>query len=215
MIRMTGAPQAGPTRNMTGSEGPPPGGPFDEILSCLNGPLLVINEGLQIVNANAKAFEVLDCAPDQTDFGRFILGDAPSKSQEMRKRAQAALASGARVVLLLRHPRHRRLVCSIKSVRAPGSAEDSYGLATLLPLGEPSSPAVPFLRDIYRLSKAEADIALSAAAGAEVCQIAMDRHVSIHTMRAQIASIKIKMGLTRMTEIAVAVARIDVATTLI
>jgi hypothetical protein len=39
------------------------------------------------------------------------------------------------------------------------------------------------------------------------------RKVSIHTLRAQISAIKAKMGLSRMTEIAVTVARIDAAVT--
>ena len=214
MIRMIG-PSSGPQgRRLNDAGGDTPTGPLAEILGCLDGPFLAINEAFRILNANTKALEVLDCPDDQTDFGRFILGDAPSKSQDMRKRTHNALISGARIVLLLRHGRHRRLVCSIKSVRPPHSQE-SYGLVTLVPLDEPASLAAPYLREIYKLSKTEAEIALASASGCEVAQIAVDRQVSIHTLRAQIASIKIKMGLTRMTEIAVTVARIEAAAGLI
>lgn len=220
MIRMVGPAngsegrQSGGHGRYDGREGHPAPGPLDQILACLDGPFLVINETFRILNANARAIAVLDCSPDQTDFGRFILGDSPSQSQDMRKRTANAMMQGDRIVLLLRHARHRRLICSVKPVRPPNS-DQSYGLVTLLPLEEAGSHADPYLRDIYKLSKSEAEIATASAAGAEVAQIATDREVSIHTLRAQIASIKIKMGLTRMTEVAVVVARIEATATLI
>lgn len=220
MIRLVGPPNGHEGRTgdghdrYDGREGHAPPGPLDQILDCLDGPFLVINETFRILNTNARAIAVLNCSPDQTDFGRFILGDSPSQSQDMRKRTAAAMSQGQRIVLLLRHARHRRLICSVKPVRPPHS-DQSYGLVTLLPLDEAESRADSYLRDIYKLSKSEAEIASASAAGAEVAQIAMDRDVSIHTLRAQIASIKIKMGLTRMTEVAVLVARIEAAATLI
>ena len=214
MIRMVGPTHGHDGARASDFEGRRPPPPFQEILGCLDGPYLVINETFRILNANARAIQVLGGPPDQTDFGRYILGDAPSQSQEMRKRTSAAMIKGERIVLLLRHARHRRLICSVKPVRTPDT-DDSYGLVTLMALDEDDRSAARYLRDIYKLSKSEAEIATAAADGAEVAQIAIDRGVSIHTLRAQIASIKIKMGLTRMTEIAVIVARIDAAATLI
>jgi DNA-binding CsgD family transcriptional regulator len=214
MIRMVG-PTVGYERARSSEfGGPRPPHPLQEILSCLDGAYLVINETFRILNANARAIEVLGGSPDQTDFGRYILGDAPSHSQDMRRRTTAAMIKGERIVLLLRHARHRRLLCSIKPVRSP-DADDVSGLVALVALDEGGCNAAPYLRDIFKLSKSEAEIASAAADGAEVAQIAIDRDVSIHTLRAQIASIKIKMGLTRMTEIAVIVARIEATASLI
>jgi DNA-binding CsgD family transcriptional regulator len=214
MIRLVGPAHGHDGGNSSDLDGRRPPPPLQEIVSCLDGPFLVINDTFRILNANARAMGVLGAGPDQSDFGRYILGDAPSQSQDMRKRTTAAIGKGERIVLLLRHARHRRLICSVKPIRRPDS-DESYGLVTLLPFDEGDSTAARYLRDIYKLSKSEAEIATAAAAGAEVAQIAIDRDVSIHTLRAQIASIKIKMGLTRMTEIAVIVARIEATTTLI
>jgi DNA-binding CsgD family transcriptional regulator len=211
---MVGSAGGADGRMSDGFDGQAGGGPLDEILTCLGAPFVVINETFRILNFNAAARSVLGCGTDQTDFGRFILGDTSSQSQDMRRRASAAIAKGERIVLLLRHARHRRLICSIKPVRPPGS-DEIYALATLVLLEEISAHADRYLRDIYRLSKSEAEIATAAAAGFEVAQIAIGRDVSIHTLRAQIASIKIKMGLSRMTEIAVIVAKIEATTTLI
>ena len=87
------------------------------------------------------------------------------------------------------------------------------GLVILTPLAGGSLKVVPYLRSLYRLSNAEAEIAAASAAGMDVVQMAQARKVSIHTHRAQIAAIKAKMGLSRMTEIAVTVGRIEAAVT--
>jgi DNA-binding CsgD family transcriptional regulator len=214
MIRMVGPAHGHNGAGSSEPEGRRPPRPLQEILGCLDGPYLVINDTFRILNANARALHILGGPLDQTDFGRYILGDAPSQSQDMRKRTSAAMIKGERIVLLLRHARHQRLICSVKPVRNPDT-DNNYGLVTLMALDEGDAGAARYLRDIYKLSKSEAEIASAAAGGAEVAQIAIDRDVSIHTLRAQIASIKIKMGLTRMTEIAVIVARIEAAATLI
>lgn len=188
-------------------------GVLGEVLACLDGPLLVIDDAFRILNANAHAFETLDCRADQINFGHYLVGDAPAQSLDMRRKAKAAVLDGGRAVLMLTHPRHKRLICSVKGVRN-GSAR-RHGLVALAPLDKALANVAPYLRDIYKLSQAEAAIALAASTGQDVPQMVQERNVSIHTLRAQIASIKTKMGLNRMTEIAVAVARIQAAAALI
>jgi DNA-binding CsgD family transcriptional regulator len=184
-----------------------------EVLACLDGPLLVIDDTFQILNANAQAFETLGCRADQTNFGHYIVGEAPAQSLDMRRKAKAAVLEGGRTVLMLSHPRHKRLICSVKGMR--NGPNHRHGLVVLAPLDKALANAAPYLRDIYKLSHAEAAIALAASTGQDVPQMVRERNVSIHTLRAQIASIKSKMGLSRMTEIAVAVARIQATAALI
>jgi DNA-binding CsgD family transcriptional regulator len=191
-----------------------PAGPLGEVLACLDGPLLVIDETLRILNANAQAFETLVCREDQSDFGRFIIGDTPARSQAMRRQAQTAVLNASPTVLMLRHPHHKRLICRLKGVRRPGQG-GNQALVALVPLDQISLGVAPFLKEMYSLSPAEAEIALTASSGMEVSQMVVHRNVSIHTLRAQIASIKTKMGLSRMTEIAVAVTRIQATAALI
>jgi DNA-binding CsgD family transcriptional regulator len=180
----------------------------------MDGPFLVIDETFHILNANARALDVLGCSADQPDFGRFVLGETPAQSLAMRKRIQGVLLGGGRAVLILRHPRHEHLVCNIKAIRMRHSPRN-WGLVALIPPHDSGAETAPYLRDVFKLSKAEAGIALAAAGGADVAQIALDRNVSIHTLRTQIASIKAKMGCTRMTEVAVVVANMSVTATLI
>ena len=214
MIRMVGPTQGQDGARSSGFAGRCQPPPFQEVLGCLDGAYLVIDETFRILNANDRAMILLGGGPDQTDFGRYIVGGSPAQSEEMRKRTRAAITSGDRAVLLINHPQHRRLICSVKPVRQPDN-DESYGLLTLMAFDEVDRSPARFLRDIYMLTKSEAEIAAAAAEGAEVAQIAVDRGVSIHTLRAQVASIKTKMGLKRMTEIAVVVARISAAATLI
>jgi len=102
------------------------------------------------------------------------------------------------------------MICSILPMDRKRHAA---ALVTLTPLMGGSLAVVPYLRSLYKLSNAEAEIAAAAAAGMDVVQMAQARNVSIHTLRAQIAAIKAKMGLSRMTEIAVTVGRIEAAVT--
>jgi DNA-binding CsgD family transcriptional regulator len=119
------------------------------------------------------------------------------------------MAKGVRSTLLLRPASPDALICSILPMRDAGAS----ALVALTPLMGGSYKVVPYLRSLYKLSNAEAEIAAAAASGMDVVQMAQARKVSIHTLRAQIAAIKAKMGLSRMTEIAVTVGRIEAAVT--
>jgi DNA-binding CsgD family transcriptional regulator len=189
-------------------------GPLDQILGCLDAPLLVIDDAFHILNANPQAIELLGWREGASDFGRCIVGETSARSLHMRRQIRDAMQGGGRTMLMLIHPRHKHLICSIKGVRRDG-ADFAHALVAITPLKQALANVAPFLRDIYKLSQAEAEIAVAASAGQEVSQIVLARKVSIHTLRAQIASIKAKMGLNRMTEVAVVVARIQTAVALL
>ena len=183
---------------------------IEQILACLDRSVLLIDDGFRILQANAHALATLGCRSDESSFGRFIVGDGPTQTADMRRKIKEAIFQGGRAMVALQHPRHGRLICSVKGI-SPFESTVRQALVALTPEHGPAPDVAPYLCDVYRLSKAEAEIAIAASMGAEVPQIMVDRKVSIHTLRAQIASIKAKMGMHRMTEIAAAVARIQAA----
>jgi DNA-binding CsgD family transcriptional regulator len=183
--------------------------PIGQVLARLDRPMLIIDDSLDILQANASAFAALNCPDGETSLYRYIVGDTPSQSLDMRRRIKAAILNCGRVIVPLNRG-NRRLICSVKSISFNGAA-GPQGLVALTPEDRPAPDVTAYLCEVYKLSKAEAEIALEASTGAEVSQIMLGRKVSIHTLRAQIASIKAKMGLSRMTEIAVAVWRVQSA----
>ena len=65
------------------------------------------------------------------------------------------------------------------------------------------------LRSLFRLSPAEADIAVSLATGAELTEIAGGRNVTVNTLRSQIASVMGKTGTRRQAELVALVSKLD------
>ncbi len=182
--------------------------PDFDLMDLLSAGLLLLDENLQVLRSNAAGRERLGLNGD--GFSR-ILGQSPGgQTQELRRQIREAIAKGARSTLLLKPNSPDAVICSILPVhgRRPAAA-----LVVFTPLAGGSHAVVPYLRSLYKLSNAEAEIAAAAASGLDVVQMAQARNVSIHTLRAQIAAIKAKMGLSRMTEIAVTVGRIEAAVT--
>lgn len=183
------------------------------VLDNLDCPLLVIDKNLRIRSTNANALRILGCDRNHLDFGRHLVGETDIRSQTMRRQARAAVMAGTRTVLMLGRPDEDRLICSLKGLKEPHTG--LYGLVALQRLGQAEPGIEQLLRDIYGFSPAEAQIAVAASNGLEVSQIVLERHISIHTLRAQIASIKSKMGVSRMTEVAIAITKIRMTAALV
>jgi DNA-binding CsgD family transcriptional regulator len=182
--------------------------PSFDSMDLFSAGLVLIDDNLQILRANTAGRERL--GPNGDGFTRALGQSQGSQSQELRRQIREAIAKGMRCTLLLKPASPDAMICSILPTQA---ARPASALVALMPLMGGSHAVVPYLRNLYKLSKAEAEIAAAAASGMDVVQMAQTRNVSIHTLRAQIAAIKAKMGLSRMTEIAVTVSRIEAAVT--
>jgi DNA-binding CsgD family transcriptional regulator len=183
-------------------------GPDFDSMDLFSAGLALIDDNLQIIRANAAGRERL--GPNGDAFTRALGQSAGNQGQELRRQIRDSIAKGVRSTLLLKPASPDAVICSILPTPAANAAS---ALVALTPLVGGSEAVVPHLRNLYKLSKAEAEIAAAAASGMDVVQMAQARNVSIHTLRAQIAAIKAKMGLSRMTEIAVTVSRIEAAVT--
>jgi DNA-binding CsgD family transcriptional regulator len=179
-----------------------------EFMELFAAGLLLIDENLQVLRSNAAGGQRVGAGVD--GFSRMLGQSFAGPAQELRRQIKEAIASGVRTTLLLKAGSPDALICSILPM---DGVRNATALVALTPLMGGSLEVVPYLRSLYKLSNAEAEIAAAAAAGMDVVQMAQARKVSIHTLRAQIAGIKTKMGLSRMTEIAVTVGRIEAAVT--
>jgi DNA-binding CsgD family transcriptional regulator len=179
-----------------------------DFLEVFSAGMFLIDDNLQVVRSNAAGARRLGAGAD--GFSRMLARSFDGPAQEIRRQIKEAIAGGVRSTLLLKTGSPDALICSILPMDGAGAAT---AMVVLTPLMGGSREVVPYLRSLYKLSNAEAEIAAAAAAGMDVVQMAQARNVSIHTLRAQIAGIKTKMGLSRMTEIAVTVGRIEAAVT--
>jgi DNA-binding CsgD family transcriptional regulator len=179
-----------------------------DLMDLLSAGLLLLDENLQVLRSNAAGRERLGLNGD--GFSKILAQPSGGQTQELRRQIRDAIAKGVRSTLLLKPNSPDAVICSILPVRGHRPAA---ALVVLTTLAGGSQAVVPYLRSLYKLSNAEAEIAAAAASGLDVVQMAQARNVSIHTLRAQIAAIKAKMGLSRMTEIAVTVGRIEAAVT--
>jgi DNA-binding CsgD family transcriptional regulator len=179
-----------------------------DFMEVFSAGLFLVDENLQVVRSNTAGARRIGAGGD--GFLRMLVQSFDGPAQDVRRQIKEAIASGVRSTLLLKTGGPDALICSILPTDGSGN---STALVVLTPLMGGSREVVPYLRSLYKLSNAEAEIAAAAAAGMDVVQMAQARNVSIHTLRAQIAGIKTKMGLSRMTEIAVTVGRIEAAVT--
>jgi DNA-binding CsgD family transcriptional regulator len=68
------------------------------------------------------------------------------------------------------------------------------------------------IRSMFRLAPAEADIVVQLALGADLPEIAASRGVKINTIRTQMASAMVKVGVRRQAELVAAVAGLNILT---
>ena len=66
------------------------------------------------------------------------------------------------------------------------------------------------VKSLFRLGPAEADIAVQLTRGSDIQEIAIARGVTINTIRTQLASAMVKVGVRRQAELVAAVAGLDV-----
>lgn len=181
--------------------------PAIDLMDALSAGLLLIDDNLQVLRSNAAGRQCVGAKGD--GFSRILVQSAHGQAQELRRLVKEAVVGGVRRTVLIKPGSPDALICNV----LPADGAQAAALVVLTPLVGGSRTVVPHLRSIYKLSNAEAEIAAAAAGGMDVVQMADARNVSIHTLRAQIAAIKAKMGLSRMTEIAVTVGRIEAAVT--
>src|SRR6185312_5347892 len=163
--------------------------------------IVLVDENLHLLRGNASARQRLD-HQNGDSFLRLLGQGAGGSAQDLRRQAKEAILKGIRTTLLLKPLSPDALICSVLPFRRAGEA---LALVAITQLVAGSPDVVSHLRRLYRLSNAEAEIAAATATGMDVVQLAEVRGVSIHTLRAQTASIKAKMSLSRMSEVAVTV----------
>lgn len=168
-------------------------------------PAMLVDSALHVLSANRRAREVL---PVQGEAGLLRLLAGSPNGGAARHALREAVARNEGQICLVECATGAGLICRATPVRR---GADPAALIILMPLRTTNDDVIPHLRSIYGLTSREAEVAARVGAGFDVVEIARDRQVSLHTLRTMLASIKAKMELSRMTEIAARVSSIAAA----
>jgi DNA-binding CsgD family transcriptional regulator len=176
-----------------------------ECISLFKAALCVVDRDLRVIASNAAAEAYLGANPSD-GFLSLLRACTDMPKATLRDQLRDGICSGAGVTVLLEADQRESLICTVRPIESYGAR---CGIVMLASAKGGSDAIIPSLRQIYSLSKAEAEIAVASAAGMDIIDVAQTRGVSISTLRAQVASLKAKMGMSRMTEVAVTVCRLE------
>ena len=130
----------------------------------------------------------------------------PSERAKLSRDIHAAVTGHHRAVVLRRSAQPTSLAVTVTPFQDP----DDEQVRAMLVIHDPDRKVeemIAEVRSMFRLSPAEADIAVQLAMGADLDEIAQKRGVSLNTLRAQLASAMGKAGVRRQAELVGAVLR--------
>lgn len=162
----------------------------------------------KLLYANSVALSFLSAADGiQLDRGMVIAAHEDGKALRAAV-AQACHKTAPRAeTLFIRRAAGTPLVVSAAPV--PEGEATRWALLLVHALSDLGEQAIYRLQHLFRLSPAEAEIAVKLANGLSLAEIADERQVSLGTVRTQLKSLAPKLGCRRQVEIAVLVGSIS------
>lgn len=201
-----------PGQNGVGGDTPawPPidGEAASEVLDLLNVGLVLVSATAQVLAVNKPAAGYLRVGDGLGVEGGRLMAETTAETAYIRQCIKDAADSGIPGALLIRRSRDARPHTVI--VQATGAGEHRRVLVAVRESGQKSEAFVGRVRGMFRLAPAEADIAVQLATGSDLPEIAAARGVTINTVRTQIASAMIKVGVRRQAELVAAIAGLDI-----
>lgn len=180
------------------------------ILDHLAVPILLVSCDAAVSYANAAARNLID-GDGLIKAVNSILSTSHAPDGERLKSAIAdTCANGAgRVVVLGGEGAVQPLVALVLPFHDDAPVERKRALVLLRNGQGMSDILTNSLRQLFRLSPAEAAIAVALGTGIDLNELAQQRHVKLNTLRSQVASIMAKTGTRRQAQLVALIARID------
>lgn len=179
-----------------------------EVLNLLSVGFVLTNGAGQIVSVNTAGAHYLSTADGLYDDKGVLSAETSADTMSLRQCIRDAVETGGSGTLLIRRSREiRPHAVGIRPCRSNGQA---LALVVIQDNGQKSPAYVERVRAMYRLAPAEADIVVQLALGADLPEIAASRGVKINTIRTQMASAMVKVGVRRQAELVAAIAGLNV-----
>lgn len=181
-----------------------------DILDHLGMPILLVECDATVLYANAAATALID-GGGLVKAVNSVLSTSNSGDGERLTSAIADTCANAtgRVVVLGRESTGQPLVALILPFHEEERAGRGRALVLLRSGKDMSEILTNSLRRLFRLSPAEAAIAVALSTGMDLIELSRQRRVRLNTLRSQVASIMAKTGTRRQAQLVALVARID------
>jgi DNA-binding CsgD family transcriptional regulator len=177
------------------------------ILDTIEVPIFVVEKDSHLRYANAAGEAMLSHGGPLRSVENVLTSDHLPDSQRLKSAIANSCAAGESQVVLMKDSGARQPPIAVIVPMRNGEAGQAL---VMLRQTAPSSVAlVHSLRQLFRLSPAEAAIAIALATGADLHEIAEERSVKLNTLRSQIASIMAKTNTRRQAELVAMVARLE------
>jgi len=177
-----------------------------EVLNLLNVGLILVSPSSQILGVNESAATFLESRDGLWDEHGLLAAEAVTETLTLRSAVRDAAERNRAGGMLVRRTREMQPhMVMVQSVGAGGQA-----VVAVRNGGAKSPRLAERVRALFRLGPAEADIAVQLAHGYDIQEIAAVRGVTINTIRTQLASAMVKVGVRRQAELVAAVAGLDV-----
>lgn len=184
---------------------------YTAILDQLGLPILLVEGDGSVNYANAAALALVDGNGLIKAVNSILSTEHAADGERLRRAIADTCANGAgRVVVLGTEATAQPLVALVLPFQdehvLPGRGR---ALVLLRSNKGTSEILLNSLRRLFRLSPAEAAIAIALGSGIDLSELAQQRHVKLNTLRSQVASIMAKTGTRRQAQLVALVARID------
>lgn len=179
-----------------------------EVLNLLNVGLILVSASGQILGVNENGATCLEDRDGLKEEGGLLAAEAVTETLQLRSAIRDAVEQGRPGGMLIR--RTREMQPHMVMIQPVGNGGDRQAVVAVRN-GDGKSPGLADrVRALFRLGPAEADIAVQLARGSDIQEIAVVRGVTINTIRTQLASAMVKVGVRRQAELVAAVASLDV-----
>lgn len=180
------------------------------ILDHLGLPVLLVDSDASVRYANAAAKALIDGDGLIKAVNDILSTHHANDGQRLKSAIADTCANGAgRVVILGSEGTGQPLVVLVLPFHEEGQTERGRALVLVRSGKGMSEILTNSLRQLFRLSPAEASITVALGTGMDLNELAQQRGVKLNTLRSQVASIMAKTGTRRQAQLVALVARID------
>ena len=181
-----------------------------EVLNLLNVGLILVSSSSQVLGVNDSAVHYLEDRDGLWAEEGLLAAEAVTETLQLRGAIKDAAQKGKPGGLLIRRSREAHPHMVMIQPVPNGGDETEQVLVAIRNGGGRSAGLAERMKALFRLGPAEADIAIQLARGSDIQEIAVVPGVTINTIRTQLASAMVKVGVRRQAELVAAVAGLDV-----
>jgi DNA-binding CsgD family transcriptional regulator len=182
-----------------------------------NAVLNLVNFGVIVVDGQGCTYAANDLAwgyvargDGLAENGGLLAAENGSETEALRSRIAEAVHQGRPGAMQIHRSRGSKPLVLLIEPLSAGDGAFRCALITVREVGRTSPRLAERARMMFSFSPAEAEIVSRVAQGREPAEIAAERNVSINTLRVQMASAMIKVGVHRQAELVSVISSADI-----